>query len=183
MPHLTRSSAFKRLDSDLLQLRLSLPREYQIPEHILDRDHRRPVVSTLPQLATILLHEPFCVINENDPSMGVCMHAARSIMESIHVLRGTSFEVAQLSPFLNFIWGVAGREFGAPLHRRVCADRVSPLAGTFVRAIAISQYRGVTVGVQELYNDVFQILAALDSHPSPLGCELAPRKTWLPALR
>lgn len=104
-------SAFKRLDSDLVQLRLSIPREFSLSQLLIDGDTRRPLVCSVPHLATILLHEPFASLDPNDSaSNDQCQLSARSILDVLYTIYGSSYDGALISPFLNFVWGVAGRE-------------------------------------------------------------------------
>ena len=82
-------STFKRLDSDITQFRLSLPREYQSNAQVFNADQRHIMITAMPQFAGMLLHEPFFGVNEADPSAQKCILAARSIMDTIHTLQGT----------------------------------------------------------------------------------------------
>ncbi|ORY74547.1 hypothetical protein BCR35DRAFT_306688 [Leucosporidium creatinivorum] len=149
-PDFRTSSAFKRLDSDLVQLRLSIPREYSLSQLLVDGDTRRPLICSVPHLATILLHEPFASLDPTDSeSNDKCQLSARAILDTLYLIAGSSYEIALLSPFLNFVWGVAGR--------------------TLVRELAIKQYRNQSVGTLELVQEVTTIINALGRHPSPLG--------------
>lgn len=107
-------SSFKRLDSDLVQLRLSIPREFSLSQLLVDGDTRRPLVCSVPHLATILLHEPFASLDPNDSaSNDKCQLSARAILDVLYAISGSSYDQSLSSPFLNFVWGVAGSEWRA----------------------------------------------------------------------
>ncbi|KAM0789214.1 hypothetical protein ACM66B_000059 [Microbotryomycetes sp. NB124-2] len=143
------SVLFKQLDQDLTAFRNSIPRQYQ---HVSLQAHSDALISlvhAIPHASTILLHEPFVTMAENDPSMVKCVASARAILETIFTLYSSSFELSLLVPFINFTWAVAGR--------------------TLVRELALKQVRKQTKDCDELRSSVNTIIAAMKSGRSKLG--------------
>lgn len=99
---------FKQLDADAVTFRLSIPREYQNILQWANEDNRLCLVFALPHTTTILLHEPFCTMQEGDVSMARCLLSARAILEAIYSLWSSSFEIGHLSPFINVSRAVLG---------------------------------------------------------------------------
>lgn len=79
------SLEFKKLDSDLVAFRLSIPREYQTTQYY-TLDPKIALIYALPFAATILLHENFCTMGDEDASLSRCLSAARAILEAIYTL-------------------------------------------------------------------------------------------------
>ncbi|KAL8279936.1 hypothetical protein RQP46_007786 [Phenoliferia psychrophenolica] len=139
---------FKALDADAVTFRLSVPREMQASMHT-SADVRMVLVFVVPHITTILLHEPFCTLAEDDVSLARCLLSARAVLEMVYTLLGTSFEVSLLPPFICFCWAVVGR--------------------TLVRELAIKEATGKTSGVEQLKMDVQTIIIAMRAYRSPLG--------------
>lgn len=76
---------FKKLDSDIVAFRLSTPREYQTTQYY-TLEPKIALIYALPFAATILLHENFCTMADEDASLSRCLAAARAILEAIYTL-------------------------------------------------------------------------------------------------
>lgn len=79
---------YKRLDADAVTFRLSIPREFQSSMHT-SSDVRMALIFTVPHVATILLHEPFCTMLDADVSLARCLLSARAVLESVYTMLGT----------------------------------------------------------------------------------------------
>lgn len=77
---------FKQLDADAVTFRLSIPRDYQNIQQHATEDSRLCLVFAVPHTTTIILHEPFCTMQEGDVSMARCLLSARAILEAIYSL-------------------------------------------------------------------------------------------------
>ncbi|GAA6003786.1 hypothetical protein JCM10207_003598 [Rhodosporidiobolus poonsookiae] len=161
------TDAFKRLDAEIQSFRSSVPREYQlgswIPSSgqldILD-ETRLCLVHGLGHAATILLHEPWVsTLDIGDEGMRKCCESARGILQAVFTLLSTSTEVTLYSPYINYVWAVAGR--------------------TFVREIAMKMARNESDGVDELRNHVNTLIAALKAYKTPLGAASASQLQFL----
>lgn len=80
------SAVFKQLDQDIIGFQLSIPREYQQLALHIGSDINVSLIHAIPHAATILLHEPFCTMEDNDKSMKRCINAARTILGAIVTL-------------------------------------------------------------------------------------------------
>lgn len=100
--YLARSDAFRRLENDIIGFTSSIPREYQSSGAAIG-DPRLHIVHSLPPASTLLLHERFITSQKNDPSAPLSLQAAQQIMQVLHTLMSTSFEIGLLSPFLNYV--------------------------------------------------------------------------------
>ncbi|KAH8927064.1 hypothetical protein BT69DRAFT_1347587 [Atractiella rhizophila] len=155
------SNEFKRLDADVVKFRLSFPKDYsnmlaknedgQVDSNLVTA-HVIPHV--LVPFCTILLHEPFCSLKD-EVSMARCLTSARAILSSIYLLWSSSYEIALLSPFVNWCWAVAGR--------------------TLVREIAVKELKGDAVAAASTRQEVEVILAAMTGYGqrAPLGLNSA----------
>ncbi|KAM0751551.1 hypothetical protein T439DRAFT_324738 [Meredithblackwellia eburnea MCA 4105] len=144
---------FKRLDADAVTFRLSIPREFSGTAAHTNADVRMVLVFIVPHVATILLHEPFCTMQDADVSLARCLMSARAILESLYSLWGTSFDVSLLPPFFCFCSAVCGR--------------------TLVREMAIKEAKSESDGIAQLKTDVQAIQSIVRSHRSPLGESVA----------
>ncbi|GAA6060693.1 hypothetical protein JCM10212_005075 [Sporobolomyces blumeae] len=143
------TDAFRRLESDIIGFQASIPREYQASSGAIITDPRLHMVHSIPPATMLLLHERFVTMDENDVSMPVCLRAAQQVMQALHRITGTSFEIGLLSPFITYTWTVAGR--------------------SLVREIALRTVRNRPEGIDQLRADVMLIIRALESCKTPLG--------------
>ncbi|SCZ91092.1 BZ3501_MvSof-1269-A2-R1_Chr2-1g03761 [Microbotryum saponariae] len=153
------TAAFRKLENDAVQFRMSIPKEYQqsdapnVQGQSTPVDNRICVIHAMPHVATIIMHEPLVAMQDNDPSFAKCLASARSILASVYNLWSTSFDIGLLAPFINLAWSVAGR--------------------TLVREIAFKQALHPNSNTSQLVADVQVILAAMRAFKTPLGTAVA----------
>ncbi|BGP37658.1 hypothetical protein JCM10449v2_001575 [Rhodotorula kratochvilovae] len=65
----------------------------------------------IPHVATILLHEGFTdrYVRDATSSLSRCLSAAKCVVNAMHVLYGSSYDLGGNDPFLPFCWSVTGR--------------------------------------------------------------------------
>lgn len=118
---------FKRLDADTVAFRLSFPRDLRAAlkrdvSEAADLDIYLLLAHQVAHVSTILLHESFCTVKVNDPSMARCSSSARAIL--VYLMSDSARAMSILNPFTSFCWSIAGR--------------------TMIREIAIHSHRGDT---------------------------------------
>ncbi|GAA5897916.1 hypothetical protein JCM5296_004968 [Sporobolomyces johnsonii] len=147
---LPNSPDFIALENSIIAFRHSLASffAHDVSQNLL-LDPRLSITPAILCTCMILLHENFCSMDEGDQSMAKCSASAKEIVDMLHGIVSTSFDVALLVPAVNFCWAVAGR--------------------TLVREIAIKQTKEIPQGVDQLKADVQAILAAMRSYRVPIG--------------
>ncbi|GAA6009697.1 hypothetical protein JCM11491_001063 [Sporobolomyces phaffii] len=146
------TDAFRKLENDIIQFQASIPREYQ-STGAATLDPRLHIVHSLPAAVMILLHERFVTMQPGDPSGPVTLRYSQQVMQVLHSVVSTSFEIGLLSPFINYVWVVAGRNM--------------------VREIAFRMVRKQGEEIDSLRGDVQTILLALHACKTPLGSSTA----------
>ncbi|GAA5895977.1 Zn(II)2Cys6 transcription factor [Sporobolomyces salmoneus] len=147
-----KSDAFRKLENDIIGFQASIPREYQ-STCATTVDPRLHIVHSLPPASMILLHERFVTAQADDSSAPLTLRYAQQVMQVLHSVVSTSFEIGLLSPFMNYVWVVAGRNI--------------------VREIAFRMIRNQPAGIDQLRGDVQTILLALHACKTPLASSTA----------
>ncbi|GAA5958364.1 hypothetical protein JCM3765_004807 [Sporobolomyces pararoseus] len=152
VPGVRRSDAFRKLENDIIGFQASIPREYQSTSAA-TVDPRLHIVHSLPPAAMILLHERFVTSSPEDISAPITLRYAQQVMQVLHSVVSSSFEIGLLSPFMNYVWVVAGRNI--------------------VREIAFKMIRNSQDRIEQLRGDVQTILLALHACKTPLATSTA----------
>ncbi|GAA5930423.1 Zn(II)2Cys6 transcription factor [Sporobolomyces koalae] len=151
-PDIRKSDAFRKLENDIVGFQASIPREYQT-HSATTANPRLFAIHSLPSASMLLLHERFITTEPQDPSGPISLRFAQQVMQVLHSIVSTSFEIGYLSPFMNYVWVVAGRNL--------------------VREIAFRLIRNQVEGVEQLRGDVQTILLALHACKTPLAISTA----------
>lgn len=123
----------------------------------------------------VLLHERFVTSEQDDASAPITLRYAQQVMQVLHSVVSTSFEIGLLSPFMNYV----SRQFPdaqSPIDPdRDVTLQVWVVAGrNLVREIAFRMMRNQS-GIDQLRSDVQTILLALHACKTPLASESTTR--------
>ncbi|KAI0271386.1 hypothetical protein BC834DRAFT_818707 [Gloeopeniophorella convolvens] len=105
-----RTSAFIEVDHIASMFRQSFPLHLRHPIRDDGVDCHLYAACTIPNLAIILLHDPHAhVYSPGCVSAFKILEASRGILDLIHAVRSTSFDITLLDFFCAFSWFMAGR--------------------------------------------------------------------------
>ncbi|EEB91139.1 hypothetical protein MPER_10549 [Moniliophthora perniciosa FA553] len=112
LPTLDRSdiNRFMQIDHLITSFLPSFPSHLRNPIKATTVDNHLYTASLMPHVATIILHDPHAEIrNVACVSAMRILSAARSILDLVHDICSTSYDVTLLDYFCSFCWFVAGR--------------------------------------------------------------------------
>uniref|UniRef100_A0A0W0EXY3 Xylanolytic transcriptional activator regulatory domain-containing protein n=1 Tax=Moniliophthora roreri TaxID=221103 RepID=A0A0W0EXY3_MONRR len=112
LPTLDRSdiNRFMQIDHLIASFLPSFPNHLRNPIKATTVDNHLYTASLMPHVATIILHDPHAEIrNVACVSAMRILSAARSILDLVHDICSTSYDVTLLDYFCSFCWFVAGR--------------------------------------------------------------------------
>jgi len=125
----------------------------------------------IPHAATILLHEPFCDIHDQDPSSSLarCLTSAKCVINSTYVLGQSSNDLQGTDPFLPWCWTIVGRSLvrdGAI--RSVWGDHEAAQVARDLAEHCLSFSQQRSLGEYKVAGVLASVLEGLMANPQPL---------------
>ncbi|KAL7416304.1 hypothetical protein BDY24DRAFT_379179, partial [Mrakia frigida] len=109
------TEGFRSLDKLITTFRTSFPADLRDPLKCVTAggkavDRNLVVAHTLPFVAIITLHDPFCDFHDpRDQSSPRMLAAARALLGQIYLVNSTTFSFSLLHPFMSYAWFIGAR--------------------------------------------------------------------------
>ncbi|KAM0747604.1 hypothetical protein T439DRAFT_92643 [Meredithblackwellia eburnea MCA 4105] len=158
----------KTLHAETEAFRLSIPSSYILSSDCTSDSAASHLimVDSLAHTCTIVLSEPFCSIVSHDFSLTTCIQSARSVLNGIHRLLNSSFEIPALAPAITYCWAVCGRTLVRELATKTdnfSKNKIRSEVETVIRAM-----RAYKSGLGDSTAEALELLLSNPSLCSPI---------------